>query len=159
MNRPPGKSDTWWTKHEAECGGTYTKIQEPELTKKQRDALSKKERAGMQKNKLDSWVKVGKKDAGLEDKASSPATQSSEKDKTSSDRLGTKRKTETIALDEVISNDRLKRSRANESDKDKTQDEDKVLLVEEKVLVECPICSMRIAESNINEHLDMVHPS
>ena len=58
MNRAPSKSDSWWSKHEAECGGTYTKISEPALTKTQINALSAKERAGRQKNKLDSWIKA-----------------------------------------------------------------------------------------------------
>ena len=57
MNRAPGKSDSWWTRHEAECGGSYTKIQEPAPTKKKLEAMSKKERAGRQKNTLDAWLK------------------------------------------------------------------------------------------------------
>ncbi|KAF1965512.1 hypothetical protein BU23DRAFT_604127 [Bimuria novae-zelandiae CBS 107.79] len=57
MNRPPGKSDSWWARHEAECGGTYTKIQEPAPTKKKVEAMSKMGRAGRQKNKLDGWLK------------------------------------------------------------------------------------------------------
>jgi hypothetical protein len=61
MNRAPGKSDTWWAKHQAECGGTYTKIQEPAPTKKQLEAMSTKERAGRQKNKLDTWMTAGTK--------------------------------------------------------------------------------------------------
>ncbi|KAK3078095.1 hypothetical protein LTS18_008467, partial [Coniosporium uncinatum] len=44
-------------KHQQECGGTYTKIAEPELTKDQVAGLSPRERAGRQKNKIDSWVK------------------------------------------------------------------------------------------------------
>jgi hypothetical protein len=60
MNRPPGKSDIWWEKHGAECGGSYTKIAEPEITKKQLQSMSAKERAGRQKNKIDSWISVSK---------------------------------------------------------------------------------------------------
>ncbi|KAH8549137.1 SprT-like family-domain-containing protein [Umbelopsis sp. PMI_123] len=30
MNRPPQKADYWWDRHQAKCGGTYTKISEPE---------------------------------------------------------------------------------------------------------------------------------
>jgi DNA-dependent metalloprotease Spartan-like protein len=56
MNRVPGKSDPWWTKHTEECGGTYVKIAEPEKTKKQLEAMSAMERAGRQRNKIDSWV-------------------------------------------------------------------------------------------------------
>jgi hypothetical protein len=57
MNRPPGKGDPWWTKHEEECGGTYTKIAEPPKTKKQLDSMSALSRAGLQKNKIDTWFK------------------------------------------------------------------------------------------------------
>ncbi|KAF2447482.1 hypothetical protein P171DRAFT_441446 [Karstenula rhodostoma CBS 690.94] len=68
MNRPPGKYDPWWTTHQTECGGTYTKISAPAPTKKKLEALSKKERAGRQKNKLDAWLKPNDK-AGVDNKA------------------------------------------------------------------------------------------
>ena len=30
MNRAPSKNDTWWNEHQRTCGGTFTKIKEPE---------------------------------------------------------------------------------------------------------------------------------
>ncbi|KAI1727360.1 sprT-like family domain-containing protein [Ditylenchus destructor] len=30
MNRAPGKSDTWWTQHQATCSGNFVKVKEPE---------------------------------------------------------------------------------------------------------------------------------
>eukprot|EP01137_Pigoraptor_chileana_P002489 Opistho-2@41405 len=30
MNRPPSARDPWWIDHQLNCGGTYTKIKEPE---------------------------------------------------------------------------------------------------------------------------------
>lgn len=57
MNRPPGTYDDWWKDHQEKCGGTFVKIAEPELTKQQINAMSAKKRAGLQKNKIDSWVK------------------------------------------------------------------------------------------------------
>ncbi|KAM3580135.1 hypothetical protein VKS41_007372 [Umbelopsis sp. WA50703] len=30
MNRPPQPADYWWSRHQQQCGGTYTKISEPE---------------------------------------------------------------------------------------------------------------------------------
>ncbi|ESO96447.1 hypothetical protein LOTGIDRAFT_73580, partial [Lottia gigantea] len=30
MNRAPSKNDTWWDEHQKTCGGTYTKVKEPE---------------------------------------------------------------------------------------------------------------------------------
>ena len=34
MNRPPSNKDSWWGKHQETCGGTYTKIKEPDDYKK-----------------------------------------------------------------------------------------------------------------------------
>jgi hypothetical protein len=56
MNRPPSKLDPWWKRHAEECGGLYTKIASPELTKEQLSRMSQRERAGRQKNKIDGWV-------------------------------------------------------------------------------------------------------
>ncbi|EME78335.1 uncharacterized protein MYCFIDRAFT_80758 [Pseudocercospora fijiensis CIRAD86] len=67
MNRPPGKSDTWWIKHVQECGGIFTKIAEPEMTKEQVGKLSGMKRAGLQKNKIDSWL--SKSDPAADPKA------------------------------------------------------------------------------------------
>lgn len=58
MNRPPGKSDSWWKQHEEECGGSYEKIAEPELSKEQIAKLSGLARAGRQKSKIDDWLKA-----------------------------------------------------------------------------------------------------
>lgn len=159
MNRPPGKSDTWWLRHETECGGTYTKIQEPELTKKQREALSKKERAGRQKNKLDSWVKVDEKEANGKAEDTTPAKpkDANVKDRTSNKSSSGKRKAEMIVIDDVVevASPHIGQKRSRNST---AEDDDELLVVEEKLLVECPICSARVAESDINEHLDVVHP-
>lgn len=56
MNRAPGKGDSWWAKHVEECGGSFTKIAEPEMRKDQVERLSALQRAGRQKNKIDGWV-------------------------------------------------------------------------------------------------------
>lgn len=64
MNRAPGRSDGWWAKHQEECGGVFTKIAEPELTKAQVEKLSGLERAGRQRNKIDGWVVKGR-DGGV----------------------------------------------------------------------------------------------
>ncbi|KAI6836167.1 hypothetical protein KC340_g5303 [Hortaea werneckii] len=56
MNRAPGKTDTWWARHQDECGGAFVKISEPELSKDQVERLSGLKRAGRQKNKIDAWV-------------------------------------------------------------------------------------------------------
>ncbi|KAK5121499.1 hypothetical protein LTR85_005332 [Meristemomyces frigidus] len=71
MNRPPGKGDSWWKRHEEECGGVFTKTAEPGMTKDQIERLSGLKKAGMQKNKLDGWVA----DSGA---VSAPAVKSSQ---------------------------------------------------------------------------------
>lgn len=48
MNRPPGPRDPWWQQHQQSCGGTYTKIQEPEgygIKKKRNGVIADKETA------------------------------------------------------------------------------------------------------------------
>ncbi|KAK5136597.1 hypothetical protein LTR08_002611 [Meristemomyces frigidus] len=63
MNRPPSKGDPWWRRHEQDCGGVFTKVAEPELSKEQVERLSGLKKAGRQKNKLDEWVSRGKLDS------------------------------------------------------------------------------------------------
>lgn len=57
MNRAPSQTDTWWDKHQQACGGAWTKIAEPEMTSEQLGKLGALKRAGMQKNKIDNWIK------------------------------------------------------------------------------------------------------
>jgi hypothetical protein len=149
MNRAPGKSDTWWAKHQAECGGTYTKIQEPAPTKKQLEAMSTKERAGRQKNKLDTWMTAGtKKGAKAEGDTSARPIDLNVEGKTS-------KATKSVMKDVVGS---VSPSTTVQVGEKRPREEDEAdLVVQKKVLVECPICNLRIAEAGINEHLDVVH--
>ncbi|KAJ4353296.1 uncharacterized protein N0V89_005023 [Didymosphaeria variabile] len=96
MNRPPGKYDSWWARHEAECGGTYTKIQEPAPTKKKIEAMSQMERAGRQKNKLDGWLKPKPK-LGIEGKTSKDIEHPKEEDISRSEATNGKRKAAAIS--------------------------------------------------------------
>ncbi|KAF2267035.1 hypothetical protein CC78DRAFT_566449 [Lojkania enalia] len=154
MNRPPGKSDYWWVRHKAECGGAYTKIQEPELTKKQRNSLSKKERAGLQKNKIDNWVKAEDKRKALSDgNTSNTPIDPDGEDRTSPKIPHMKRKAEMVIVSSMI-----KTGFGGPQKRPKTDIDDNEVLTVDEMLVECPICSIRIAESDINEHLDVVHP-
>ncbi|KAF2202743.1 hypothetical protein GQ43DRAFT_430514 [Delitschia confertaspora ATCC 74209] len=162
MNRPPGKSDSWWAKHEAECGGTYTKIQEPELTKKQKDAMSKKERAGRQKNKIDAWVKTKEKatKTGIAEGSTSThskAVISQKEGETSFGKPTSMAATEAITVNDVLELSTSDRNSATGQKRTRVEYDDEVLIVEKRLLVECPICNLRIAEPDINEHLDVVH--
>ena len=56
MNRAPSKHDPWWNKHAQNCGGTYQKISEPPTSKAKVAKMSQKERAGLQRNKISSWL-------------------------------------------------------------------------------------------------------
>ncbi|XP_028996264.1 DNA-dependent metalloprotease SPRTN [Betta splendens] len=59
MNRAPSSLDPWWGDHQRTCGGTYTKVKEPE-------GYSKKSQKGDQQNGKNS----GKKASGNEKKPS-----------------------------------------------------------------------------------------
>lgn len=154
MNRAPGKSDTWWERHQAGCGGTYTKIQEPAPTKKQLEAMSTKERAGRQKNKLDSWITVRpKKGTATEgDTCVRSIVDASPEDKTSTS-VSCSGKTATSGMTDVVSPSSastpsqvtLKRQRPDAEDD---------AVMQKKLLVNCPICNLRMAELDINKHLD-----
>lgn len=38
MNRAPSANDFWWSEHQQTCGGTFTKVKEPEnYSKKGKD--------------------------------------------------------------------------------------------------------------------------
>lgn len=147
MNRAPGKSDTWWSKHEVECGGTYTKIQEPAVTKKQLDAMSAKERAGRQKNKLDSWV-TSKSKNGQTESNTYDRPIDVEEDETSTT-ANKKRRGSVLVAEDVVKTTTSKRARSVR--------EENNLAVDSKTLVQCPICNEDVTETQINEHLDSVH--
>src|SRR5262249_15997101 len=124
MNRPPSKNDIWWEKHEEECGGTYTKIMEPDLTKAQLNSLSAIARGGRQKNKLDSWVKV----AGKGENSQSDGTCTT---------LAASKKTPTPAPSTKPPTT-LKRWLASEEHSRPPH---------KQLLVTCPICDERLAEA------------
>ena len=67
MNRAPGKGDSWWAGHVEACGGSFTKIAEPEMSQEQFERLSGLERAGRQKYKIDGWASGQKRPATADD--------------------------------------------------------------------------------------------
>ncbi|XP_064623736.1 DNA-dependent metalloprotease SPRTN-like [Lineus longissimus] len=92
MNRAPSSRDTWWSQHQASCGGSYTKVREPEgygkktSKSKQKEIEEKKKeiskfkdiRAFMGPGKL---LGGGKKDSNKEkSKASSTVSKSNSDD-------------------------------------------------------------------------------
>lgn len=68
MNRAPSRTDHWSKQHLEECGGTFAKIAEPEMTKGRLEKLSGLERAGRQKNKIDAWVRKRNVSRGEDEK-------------------------------------------------------------------------------------------
>jgi hypothetical protein len=152
MNRAPGKGDTWYSRHQAECGGTFQKIQEPAPTKKQLEAMSTKERAGRQKNKLDSWIK---KDVKAEGQSSAMPIVIGDDDTTTrppNDKQGVV----SLLVQDTV--DASTPTASTTGQKRPRVGENHNFVVQKKLLVDCPICAVRIAESDINEHLDVVHP-
>ncbi|KAI8581800.1 hypothetical protein K450DRAFT_231235 [Umbelopsis ramanniana AG] len=55
MNRPPQKADYWWARHQIQCGGTYTKISEPE--KKATTKQQKKKEPEQNQPRIDGFLK------------------------------------------------------------------------------------------------------
>lgn len=134
MNRAPSASDPWFTKHEFECGGAYTKISEPDLTKQQLKALSAKDRAGRQKNKIDGWVKTTVKTVQAENSARAPANSA----------------TPHATGDEKLAD-------FSGSKRQQTDEGHEAAQIIKRRLVSCPICETRLVENDINEHLDIEH--
>ncbi|KAG0303735.1 hypothetical protein BGZ98_006338 [Dissophora globulifera] len=69
MNRPPQPADKWFAEHQETCGGTYTKISEPEPTKKktsksQRDSKANAMDRPRGRTLLDDFFSVAKPAGG-----------------------------------------------------------------------------------------------
>ena len=58
MNRKPGPNDSWWSKHQAECGGNFIKVSEPEMDEKNKGKRSKKKQNNTNENKTNGNVKT-----------------------------------------------------------------------------------------------------
>ncbi|KAF8940191.1 hypothetical protein BGZ58_007434 [Dissophora ornata] len=76
MNRPPQPADRWFAEHQKTCGGTYTKISEPEPTTKKSSSKSQKNaktepEAPRGRTLLDDFFSVSKTPAGTASKSSS----------------------------------------------------------------------------------------
>ncbi|KAF4306231.1 putative zinc finger rad18 domain-containing protein [Botryosphaeria dothidea] len=128
MNRAPGKNDSWWSQHQADCGGSFTKIADPGLTKKQIESLSAKDRAGRQKNKIDRWIKAA------------PSSIESSKSGTPSSSWNDANQEPT--------NSSAKRSRSTD---------DIAVIQRKRTSLTCPICDFPVTEEDVNDHLDSAH--
>jgi hypothetical protein len=148
MNRPPSRNDSWWTKHEEECGGTYTKIMEPQLTKVQIKAMSAKERAGRQKNKIDSWVKAS---ASHHDHKESPSMPKDGDEP--SPLMPHVMQDANLASRKRIDPAELQVPSGNKRPSTATDDEH---LLKKRVVI-CPICEKAFPDLDINNHLDYEH--
>ena len=67
MNRAPSDKDFWWSRHQASCGGTFTKISEPEKKQVNR----KNEKTTQLDSKKEKKVKL-KTENSSTDNSSSP---------------------------------------------------------------------------------------
>ncbi|XP_053373264.1 DNA-dependent metalloprotease SPRTN-like [Mercenaria mercenaria] len=83
MNRAPSKNDTWWAEHQRTCGGTYTKVKEPEDYGKKKGKKDKDGEDEKKKEKEKSSVKsMDIRVFGGEGKTLGNATKSSQPAKT-----------------------------------------------------------------------------
>jgi hypothetical protein len=118
--------------------------------------MSTKERAGRQKNKLDSWVTTGSnKGAKSEDDTFERPIHLGAEGKTSTGFSSHAKGVATLVAGDVRS---LADSASSQPGQKRSRlDDDNDLTAQKKLLVECPICNLKIAESDINEHLDLLH--
>eukprot|EP01053_Blabericola_migrator_P001921 Blabericola_migrator_1__1920@NODE_1522_length_4352_cov_15_201867_g1002_i0_p5_GENE_NODE_1522_length_4352_cov_15_201867_g1002_i0NODE_1522_length_4352_cov_15_201867_g1002_i0_p5_ORF_typecomplete_len162_score15_68_NODE_1522_length_4352_cov_15_201867_g1002_i0231716 len=72
MNRPPGPSDWWFSKHQAECGGSYAKISEPEPKAKKLSKPSKQPKSAEPRLEKENTLFPFVSRMRLEDKEESP---------------------------------------------------------------------------------------
>jgi hypothetical protein len=139
MNRPPGKNDSWFHKHTAECGGTFVKIKEPKMTKQALAKLSAKERSGRQQNKLDSWLNHDHEIMGNPSAASGVE---------SSNGLGEKF---TVGDNEIL------KPGLTQSYLGGPELKNELDTPVEKQLVACPVCDEALPLDQADRHLTLVH--
>ncbi|KAI8909124.1 zinc finger RAD18 domain-containing protein C1orf124 [Gorgonomyces haynaldii] len=125
MNRPPQKADSWWEEHQKTCGGEFVKIASPP-EKPKKENPKKKIKIDEKQLKLDDFTTFSPKESK---KTKSDLSESkTETQKTPSQNTETQsKKTETV---EILEDDSV------------------------FVTVKCPICSLDVAETQINLHLD-----
>jgi hypothetical protein len=116
--------------------------------------MSTKERAGRQKNKLDSWIK---KDVKGEGKTPATPTVIGREGETSTKSSKDRQNAASLVVRDAVHSSSSSTS-SQTGQKRPRVGEEHDLVVQKKLLVDCPICSARIVESDINEHLDVVHP-
>ncbi len=80
MNRAPGPNDRWWADHQNSCGGTYTKIKEPDgygqKKKGAKKAKIEKENQPLQKGQKDIRSMFGSSASTSSENPSKPGTSS-----------------------------------------------------------------------------------
>jgi len=80
MNRVPGPNDSWWKKHQEECGGTYTKIDGPEFRDNGVKKKDEKKKKPKKDRKITEYLIKNKNNSIFLDASSTLSTQC-EKDK------------------------------------------------------------------------------
>ncbi|KAA0708921.1 SprT-like domain-containing protein [Triplophysa tibetana] len=67
MNRPPSARDPWWAEHQRTCGGSYTKIKEPENYGKSSKTDKKKDKNAISEKSKTSKPPGSSPDSGSQD--------------------------------------------------------------------------------------------
>ncbi|KAL7753505.1 hypothetical protein RI367_001280 [Sorochytrium milnesiophthora] len=75
MNRPPQPADSWWKQHQQTCGGTYTKVDGPEIRQQQQQQQQQQDGAGSSSSSSSGGDAQQKKDKrrGKRKRSPSPA--------------------------------------------------------------------------------------
>ncbi|KAK7479449.1 hypothetical protein BaRGS_00029265 [Batillaria attramentaria] len=90
LNRAPSSQDSWWSKHQRTCGGTFTKVKEPDGYKAKKKGGKGKQTAGVEsKAHIGSSLGKGNEPGGSSQQSKIP------------DKTGNKRKTVSTSTSSV----------------------------------------------------------
>jgi len=176
MNRPPGPNDSWYSRHQQQCGGEWTKISEPKaFTEKQRKKREREERRKQrEKEKLEKAAgkEVTSKTGKANKARNARKSKNSKKSKEEKESKGNGR----TLLDMFGGNGKAmeaapakKRVKVEEEKADDSGDDIEILdcsttkatatkgmgngrRAMERVL--CPVCGTMVVGDKINAHID-----
>lgn len=172
MNRPPGPNDSWYSRHQQQCGGRWTKISEPpEFTEKQR---KKREREERKKQRERQRAQSANTKGNGKGKAKSNGKRKGTKSKVKGNGNGRtlldmfEGDTKAADTEGTPRKKRLKVTTENTADNEHDDDDDDIEILDTSstyngagngkkrkiVRVICPICSQMVEQSKINVHLD-----
>jgi transcription elongation factor Elf1 len=146
MNRPPQPADYWWKSHAEKCGGTYTKIDGPEMhLENSKGSASSGTNDGKGKKRIKK-EKEGKGKQRRIDDVFTPLKSNDEGRSLGSVPESTPPRHLSVQIDDVG---------VQVHSKDSKHTVETVDLTNEHLSMSCPICgSPGFTQETINEHVD-----